>query len=153
MSTVRPTHAEAIALARQFREASAALRRFRHAHEEDLGEAREAQFKLIEQSLRDAARDMTTAAVGIVIDEGKSSLAALAAVTDDATAVLDDIDGVKKALTVATALLGLAAAIPTGNPKEVIDAFKKLRDLVPDRAKMQQEKGDARAAPTHKLDA
>jgi hypothetical protein len=130
MSTMTLTDTQALALGKQYRQASAALRKYRLA-KDALSDTSVKQLKLIETSLRDAARDMTTLAVAIVIDEGQADLAALGAVTDDALTQLDTINGIKRVLSVATALLGLAAAIPTGKPAEVADAFRALRELLP----------------------
>ncbi len=131
MSNITLTDIQALALAKQYREASSALRKYRIANDEKLSQPMKDRLKLVEASLRDAATDMTTAAVDIIIDDSKTSLVDLGAVTADATAVLENIKGIKRVLSVATALLGLAAAIPTGNPKEVYDAFQALRELLP----------------------
>ncbi len=131
MSNITLTDIQALALAKQYREASSALRKYRIANDEKLSQPMKDRLKLVEASLRDAATDMTTAAVDIIIDDSKTSLTDVGAVTADATAVLENIKGIKRVLSVATALLGLAAAIPTGNPKEVYDAFQALRELLP----------------------
>lgn len=138
MSNITLTDIQALALAKQYRDASSALRKYRIANDEKLSQPMKDRLKLIEAALRDAATDMTTAAVDIIIDESKTSLAALGAVTEDATAVLETIKGIKRVLSVATALLGLAAAIPTGNPKEVYEAFQVLRELLPVKATAKQ---------------
>ena len=138
MSNITLTDIQALALAKQYREASSALRKYRIANDDKLTQPMKDRLKLVEASLRDAATDMTTAAVDIIIDDSKTSLADLGAVTADATAVLENIKGIKRVLSVATALLGLAAAIPTGNPKEVYDAFQALRALLPVKLAQKQ---------------
>jgi hypothetical protein len=144
MSTITLSETQALALAKQYRAASVSLRKFRFANEDKLSKAKQDQLKLIEESLRDAARDMTTAAVIIIIDESQTGLAALGAVTNEAIEVLDTIKGIKMVLSVATALLGLAAAIPTGNPEEVFSAFGILRELLTSKA-------EAKPLPVAKL--
>ncbi len=53
-------------------------------------------------------------------------MAGLTSVTRKVERALNNINTVKKVIEVATALVGLAAAIPTGNIGTIVEAGKKL---------------------------
>ena len=62
--------------------------------------------------------------------EGKTSLADLTSATDDATNAIKVINDVKKAIVIAAALIGLAAAIPTNNVETIFAALTNLNDIL-----------------------
>ncbi|MET0266779.1 MAG: hypothetical protein ABW202_14315 [Duganella sp.] len=124
------TDNDALELAEQYRQASSALRKYRLGNSNKLSQPRQDELKQLEASLRDAARDMTTTAAIIVINESQTNLAELRAIHQEAIEVLDTINGIKKVIDIVTALLGLASAISTGKPKEVWGNVQALRGLL-----------------------
>ncbi len=118
---------DALDLATAFREAAKAVGDYLYGNWNALPSADRSRLRSMDVTLMNVATDLVTHAVGIAIDEGQVSLAALAGAANEATDVLRNVDQVKKAITIATALIGLAAAIPTGNIKTVVAAFQNLQ--------------------------
>jgi hypothetical protein len=72
------------------------------------------------------ASDVISHGVGAVIDDLQASVAGITGVTGKVENALKTIKDVKKVIEVATALVGLAAAIPTGNIGTIVAAGKQL---------------------------
>ena len=126
MSAILTDH-DALALAKAFRGASGTLGDYLYDNWAAIDPAERSTLQTMEISLLNIASDLTTQAVGIILDDAQASLAALVAATGEAQAALKKITDGKKALVIITALIALAAAIPAGQAGAVLAALKKLR--------------------------
>lgn len=122
--------ADALALAKAFREASTTLGDYLYEKWAEMSPSDRDKLRSLEVTLLNVATDLVTQAVGIVLDEGQGNLEALTDATSTAKKALANIDSAKKAIKIATALIGLAAAIPTGNLGSIYSAFKSVKDTV-----------------------
>jgi len=129
MSNTTLTAEDALTLARHFREASTALGDYLYAPATwpTLPEKERAALQSLEVTLLNVATDLITQAVGVIIVEAQQSLAELVAATGSATTAIKNIKDVRKVIGITTALIGLAAAIPTGNAGAIFSAFKNVR--------------------------
>lgn len=134
------TAPNALELAKLFRESSSVVGTYLYDEWNSLNSKDREKLRSIEVTLLNVSTDLVTQAVGIVIDEGQASLSDLAKVTKKATAALKKIDGVKKAIKIATALIGLAAAIPTGNVKAIVGAFEGVKESIDSKDDEQDDK-------------
>ena len=128
---------QALQLARQFRLAAVAVGDRVLAEWDAIPKKDRAQLQSLEVTLFNLATDLTTQAVGIALDDGKIALASLDSATESAREALQHIVDAKAMIGIVTALIGLAATIPTGNALGMITAVKNLDDAV-----------DAAQAPT-----
>eukprot|EP01032_Pedospumella_encystans_P004166 gene4166-4932_t len=77
-------------------------------------EAQRDTLRSLEVTLLNVATDLVTQAVGKVLDDAQQSVDDLLAVTSQARDVIGRIADVKQNIAIATALIGLAAAISAG---------------------------------------
>ena len=92
-----------------------------HASSEDL-----VRLKDKAQALNDVAHSFTAQAIGLTLQGIQHDLANIKAVTAEATAQLDTLNEVSKAIGIASAALGLGATIATGDPGSIAAATKTL---------------------------
>ena len=121
---------QALQLARQFRLAAVAVGDRVFSEWDAMAKKDRAQLQSLEITLLNLATDLTTQAVGIALDDGKISLEALDRATESAREALEHIIDAKAMIGITTALIGLAATIPTGNVPGMIAAVKNLDDAV-----------------------
>lgn len=129
-TTTKLTATDALALARVFREASTALGDYLYANWAKISPPDRDKLRSLEVTLLNLATDLVTQAVGIVLDLGQGNLKALSDAANSAKSALEKINSAKNAIKITTALIGLAAAIPTGNLNSIYSAFKAVKDAV-----------------------
>lgn len=141
---------EALDLATQFRDASTRVGDYLYENWPAIPPKQRETLRSLEVTLLNLATDLVTQAVGIVLDDTQASLAQLTAATKLAKKALAKIQQVKDAINVVTALIGLAAAIPTGSLGSIVSAAKAVQDAanaksVPKLASAESEKDAASA--------
>ena len=147
MTTTTLTAQHALELARSFREASTALGDYLYAPAtwSSLPEAQRDTLRSLEVTLLNVATDLVTQAVGKVLDDAQQSVDDLLAVTSQARDVIGRIADVKQNIAIATALIGLAAAISAGGAGAIFGAFKLVKDTTGAKAaKAGKEKAEAK---------
>jgi hypothetical protein len=132
MSTITLTADDALKLSAQFRNTSIAVGDYLYAPENwaKIPEKERATLQSLEVTLLNVASDLVTRAVGVIIAEAEQSVAELVEATGHARDVIKIIDNVTRTITVVTAMIGLAAVIPTGNAGAIFGALKNLRSAV-----------------------
>jgi hypothetical protein len=148
MAKAKITKDEARQLAAQFREASTLLGDYLYDNWAQIAPPDRDVIRSLEVTLLNLATDLVTQAAGITLDNAQASLKDLEAATQVAKKALKKINQAKKAINVVTALIGLAAAIPTGNIVSIvsaIDAVKKAAQGASDK-KDASGKGAAKTA-------
>ncbi len=120
------TSADAFALGKSFLDAHDVVHAYYLDNWKRLKKADRERLQSVAVTLYQNASDVITHGVGIVIDDLQASVAGLTSVTRKVERALKNINTVKKVIEVATALVGLAAAIPTGNIGTIVEAGKKL---------------------------
>ncbi|MBV7537753.1 hypothetical protein KW842_18450 [Duganella sp. sic0402] len=146
MSTITLTADDALQLSAQFRNASTALGDYLYAPENwpNIPEKERATLQSLEVTLLNVASDLVTRAVGVIIAEAEQSVADLVAVTSQARDVIKNIDNITRTITVVTALIGLAAVIPTGNAGAIFGALKNLQSAVKGEQTAKAKKAKAK---------
>lgn len=122
---------DAQGLATTFRGAAKAVGDYLYKKWNDLSPADRSSLEQMYVTLMNVATGLVTHAVGIAIDDGQVSLAELSGAAKKATDAFQNIADAKKAIDVTTALIGLAAAIPTGNTETIVAAFQNLQKVTP----------------------
>jgi len=122
------TSDDAFALSNSFRDLSVALGDFRFAHWNTLSESDRTTLEDEEWSLLNSASDMITKAVGLTLDESQAGAARLKSATASAQKAVKTLNDVRKIITVATASVGLAAAIVSKDPGAIAKNAKAVVD-------------------------
>jgi len=122
------TSDDAFALSKSFRDLSVALGDFRFAHWNTLSESDRTTLEDEEWSLLNSASDMITKAVGLTLDESQAGAARLKSATASAQKAVKTLNDVRKIITVATASVGLAAAIVSKDPGAIAKNAKAVVD-------------------------
>lgn len=121
------TFADACELSNRFRDLSREVTRWRtqHSSEPDL---RQCQGRLedLEARLLTIANELTTAAVGLILDESETSAESLKEVTGRARDAVKKLQAVAKVIVVATAAASLAGAIASKDPAGIGRNAKSL---------------------------
>jgi len=115
---------DAFDLSKQFRDAAVSLGNYRFDNWDDLTNAQRQDLEDDEWSLLNASSDMITKAVGLALDESELTLSELQASTTKAKKAIKTLKTVGQVIGVATALVGLAAAIISKDPKAVANNAK-----------------------------
>jgi hypothetical protein len=102
---------EAYGLSKAFRELAVALGDYRYARWDELTPAQRKALEDEEWSLLNHSSDLVTKAVGLTLDEADASLAKLQNSTGKARSAVKTLKTVKQVIEMATAAVGLAAAI------------------------------------------
>ncbi len=123
------TSSEAFELSRRFRDLSVALGDFRFARWDDLKPSQKKSIEDAEWSLLNASSDMITTAVGLVLDETEVGLARLRESIDTTEKALLTLTKVREIIKLATAAVGLSAAIVSGESTAIAKRVKELCDL------------------------
>jgi hypothetical protein len=123
------TSTEAFELSRGFRGLSVALGDFRFARWDELKPSQKRTLEDAEWSLLNASSDMITTAVGLVLDETEMGLDRLKESAARAEHAIRRLSEVRGLIKLATAAVGLSAAIVSGEPAAIAKRAKELYDL------------------------
>lgn len=125
MSTATMSAEDALALANEFRAAAQRVGEFLYTNWNDLDHTSRTELRSLDLSLLNQANYLVTRAVGIRIEtSGDAALAGLKATTRKAAAALTKLKDIKQIIKITTALVGLVAAIPTGNASTILGAVQ-----------------------------
>ncbi len=105
------TSAEARTLSKWFLDLSAELRNYRTTKWNNLDGEQRQRLKDAAEELLNASSELSTAAVGLTLDESEISFDALKESSERAKEAIKTLQTVGKVINVATAAVGLAAAI------------------------------------------
>ena len=122
------TSDDAFALSKSFRDLSVSIGDYRFAHWSTLNEADRTTLEDEEWSLLNSASDMITKAVGLTLDESQAGVSRLKSATASAQKAVKTLNDVRKIITVATASVGLAAAIVSKDPGAIAKNAKAVLD-------------------------
>lgn len=122
------TFAEACALSQWFRELSIELRNYRTKEWNNLSDDHRQSLEDAEWKLLNTASELRTAAVGLTLDETEASFNKLKESTEQAREAIKTLQTVRKAIDVATAAVGLAAAIASKDVGAIGKNVKLLYD-------------------------
>lgn len=118
----------AFELARQFRAMSQALGDYRLDQWKSLSPAQRQQLEDAEWSLLSSASDIRTRAVGLVLDESVLSFTGLKDATAKARKAVEKLAKIRKAIKIAIAAIGLAAAVIARDPGAIATNAAALVD-------------------------
>jgi hypothetical protein len=119
---------DALALSRSFRNLSVAIGDFRFNNWSTLSEANRRTLEDEEWSLLNASSDMVTKAVGLTLDEPQARVQTVQGAAASAETAVKTLNDVRKVITVATAAVGLAAAIVSKDPGAIAKNAKAVLD-------------------------
>jgi hypothetical protein len=119
---------DAFALSKAFRDLSVAVGDIRMARWASLTPDTRQALEDEEWSLLNASSDMVTKAVGLVLDETTASAKKIQAATGQARDAVKRLHDVGKVIDVATAAVGLAAAIVSKDPGAIAKNVKNVYD-------------------------
>jgi len=122
------TAQEAFDLSKQFRDLAVTLGNYRFANWQTLTPTQRRDIEDEEWSLINASSDMITKAVGLALDESKSSLKAIKKSVSKAKGAIKKLKKVKQIISVAAAAVGLAAAIVSKDPGSIAKNAKLVLD-------------------------
>ena len=122
------TSADALALSKSFRDLSVAIGDFRFAHWDALGETNRKLLEDEEWSILNAASDMVTKAVGLALDESDPAAKKVQGATASALKAVKTLKDISKVIGVATATVGLAAAVISKDPGAIAKNAKAVFD-------------------------
>jgi hypothetical protein len=121
---------EAIALAKSYNQSGNAVGQFRLKYWDQMSDEQRLVLGNIANSLFDHSQDLTTYAAGKILDDTQSSLDQIQKATAQANQVIQRINGVKKVITIGTALVSLGAAIYSENPSGIANALQGVISAV-----------------------
>lgn len=119
---------DARVIADQFLEAAEAIDAYLDANKDTIGEADNETLRDAQKELLRSSASMTTAAVGLSIDQMADAAAELGQVIVEAKESLATLESIGKAMRVAAGLVDLATAIIAKNPGGVVKAVQGLRE-------------------------
>ena len=122
------TSADAFQLSKSFHDLSVAIGQYRFGNWETLSENDRRTLEDEEWSLLNASSDMLTKAVGLSLDETDPNGQKVQAATNAATKAVKTLKQVGKVINVATAAVGLAAAIVAKDPGAIAKNSKAVFD-------------------------
>jgi hypothetical protein len=122
------TSADALSLSKSFRDLSVAIGDFRFAHWDALGEANRQLLEDEEWSILNASSDMVTKAVGLALDESDPAAQKVQGATATALKAVKTLKDISKVIGVATATVGLAAAVISKDPGAIAKNAKAVFD-------------------------
>ena len=122
------TAQEAFDLSKQFRELAIALGNHRFANWQTLTPTQRRDLEDEEWSLTNASSDMITKAVGMALDESKSSLKLINKSVKKAKSSIKKLKKVSQIITIAAAAVGLGAAIVSKDLGSIAKNAKVLLD-------------------------
>ena len=122
------TSADALSLSKSFRDLSVAIGDFRFANWDALGDANRKLLENEEWSILNASSDMVTKAVGLALDESDPAAKKVQGATASALKAVKTLKDSAKGLGVATATVGLAAAVISKDPGAIAKNAKAVFD-------------------------
>lgn len=122
------TSADALALSKSFRDLSVAIGDFRFANWDALGEANRKLLEDEEWSVLNASSDMVTKAVGLNLDESDPAAKKVQGATASALKAVKTLKDISKVIGIATATVGLAAAVISKDPGAIAKNAKAVFD-------------------------
>lgn len=122
------TSDDALALSKSFRDLSAAVTDYRLRNSSTLSEADRKALEEKEWNLLNASSDMVTKAVGLILDESEASAKKVQGAAAAAEKAVKTLKEVRKVITIASAAVGLAAAIASKDPGAVAKNAKAVLD-------------------------
>ena len=122
------TSQEALSLSKQFRDLSVSLGNYRFDNWQTLTPTQRRDIEDEEWSLSIAASDIITKAVGLALDESKSSLKAIKKSVSKAKGAIKKLKKVKQIISIAAAVVGLGAAIVSKDPGSIAKNAKLVLD-------------------------
>ncbi len=122
------TSADALSLSKSFRDLSVAIGDFRFAHWDALSEADRKMLEDEEWSILNASSDMVTKAVGLALDESDPAAKKVQGATAAALKAVKTLKDISKVIGVATATVGLAAAVISKDPGAIAKNAKAVFD-------------------------
>jgi phosphomevalonate kinase len=125
---------EAFDLSKQFRDFAIALGNYRFANWQSLTSTQRRDIEDEEWSLINASSDMITKAVGLALDESKSSIKLINKSVRKAKRSIKKLKKVSQIITIAAATVGLGAAIVSKDPGSIAKNAKlvlKAADVLP----------------------
>jgi hypothetical protein len=117
---------DAFQLARNFREVAKQVGDTRTGKWDTLTPDQRQTLENDEWDLLASSMSMRTKAVGIVLEEAKTSLAKIVRVTDHARKAIKTLENVREAIGIASAVVTLAAAILSKDPQAIAKASQTL---------------------------
>ena len=122
------TSADALSLSKSFRDLSVAIGDYRFAHWDALSEADRKMLEDEEWSILNASSDMVTKAVGLALDESDPAAQKVQGATATALKAVKTLKDISKVIGVATATVGLAAAVISKDPGAIAKNAKAVFD-------------------------
>jgi hypothetical protein len=122
------TSADAFKLSKSFHDLSVAIGEYRFANWNALSEGNRKTLEDEEWSLLNASSDMITKAVGLALDESDPAAQKVQAATAAAQKAVKTLKEVGKVITIATAAVGLGAAIVSKDPGAIAKNAKAVFD-------------------------
>jgi hypothetical protein len=122
------TSADALSLSKSFRDLSVAIGDFRFANWDALGDANRKLLENEEWSILNASSDMVTKAVGLNLDESDPAAKKVQGATVSALKAVKTLKDIAKVIGVATATVGLAAAVISKDPGAIAKNAKAVFD-------------------------
>ncbi|HYS94554.1 MAG TPA: hypothetical protein VEL48_14060 [Candidatus Acidoferrales bacterium] len=122
------TSADALSLSKSFRDLSVAIGDYRFAHWDALSEADRKMLEDEEWSILNASSDMVTKAVGLALDESDPAAKKVQGATATALKAVKTLKDISKVIGVATATVGLAAAVISKDPGAIAKNAKAVFD-------------------------
>ena len=119
---------DALQLSRDFRELAVALGDYRFGNWRKLTPKQRRDLEDREWTLLNAASDLTTEAVGLILDEAMGGLQQLRESTGEAKKAIRTLKRVAKGIKIAAAAVGLAGAIAAKDPGAIAKNAKTLYD-------------------------
>lgn len=132
MATQRVTADDALRLAQRFHDLAVVAGDYRFEHWAQLTAAQRKTLEDLQWSLLNASSDLITQAVGIVLDTTATSVAELQQATGEAARALETVADVRRAIRIATAAVGLAAAIAAKNPNAIVTNARVVLTAISD---------------------
>ena len=126
---MKVTSNQAFELSKRFRDMSVEVGNYRFKKWKGLTPTQRRDLEDAEWSLLNSSSDMTTKAVGLVLDESEMSFKSLQGSVDKAKKTIKTLKIAKKVIKVATAAVGLAAAVVSKDLGAIAKNSKAVFDV------------------------
>lgn len=117
-------------LSKTLRDTSVAIGNYRFANWASLKPKERSSLEAAEWSLLNTSSDVTTIAVGVILDDSQWAFNKLQGLIKEANETLETLAQVKKAINIATAAVSLAGAIISKNPAAIGQQAKNLYEVI-----------------------
>ena len=122
------------AIAKLYSDLAATLSDYRFAHWSELTKRQRGEIESHEWTLLTYSSNMTTHAIKLGVADAAQSLAAITRATKELTRAVRRVASAKRAFAVATAAVGLGAAIASGHALAIADAVRKAMSVADRKA-------------------